>query len=191
MSVKASRFRWKLSEIVILLVLAVALGVLWWGWTFFTAITSPLKTLGLDYLFVGLWFTGGTLIPFLIRKPGAALLGEVAAAFIEGFITQWGITAVIWGLVQGAGCELVFALTRYKKYNLTVLILAGAVAGVGSYILDFFYSHYAGLQFWVIIIQVVSIVVSGALLGGLLAYLIGKGIIKTGVMRTILPDEEV
>jgi energy-coupling factor transport system substrate-specific component len=181
---------WKLNEIVILLVLAVALGVLWWGWTFFTALMSPLSPLGLNYLFVGLWFTGGTLVPFLIRKPGAALLGEVAAAFVESFITQWGISAVIWGLVQGVGCELVFALFRYKKYNLLVLILAGAVAGAFSYVLDFFYSHYAGLQLWVIVVQVVSIIVSGAILGGLLAYLIGSGIIKTGVLRTVLPEEQ-
>ena len=183
--------RWKLNEIVILLVLAVALGVLWWGWTLITALIGPLLApIGLNYLYVGLWFTGGTLVPYLIRKPGAALLGEVAAAFVQSFITQWGITAVIWGLVQGLGCELVFALFRYKKYNLAVLILAGMVAGIFSYILDFFYSHYAGLQLWVIVVQAVSIVISGAILGGLLAYLIGRGIIKTGVLRTILPEEE-
>jgi energy-coupling factor transport system substrate-specific component len=180
---------WKLSEIVILLVLAVALGILWWGWTFFTAVMSPLGSIGLNYLFVGLWFTGGTLVPYLIRKPGAALLGEVAAAFVESFITQWGITAVLWGLAQGIGCEIVFAATRYRKYNVTMLMLAGALAGVFSYILDFFYSHYAGLQGWVIAVQVASIIVSGAVLGGLLAYLIGRGIIKTGVLRTVLPNE--
>jgi energy-coupling factor transport system substrate-specific component len=185
-----SLWNWKLSEIVIVLVLAVALGVLWWGWTFVSALTSPLGAIGLNYLVVGFWFTGGTLVPFLVRRPGAALLGEVAAAFIEGFITQWGITAVIWGLVQGAACELVFALFRYRRYSAGVLILAGALAGVFSYILDFFYSRYAGLQLWVIGVQVVSIVVSGALLGGLLAYLIGRGIIRTGVLRTVLPADE-
>jgi len=181
----ATRFSWKLSELVITLVLAVALGVLWWGWTFFTALTRPLSAMGLSYLFVGVWFTGGTLVPFLIRRPGAALLGEVAAAFVEGFITQWGITAVIWGLVQGVACEIVFAVFAYKRHGLGVLVLAGALAGVFSYILDFFYSHYAGLATWVIAVQIVSIVVSGALLGGALAYAVGKGILKTGVLRTI------
>jgi energy-coupling factor transport system substrate-specific component len=96
---------------------------------------------------------------------------------------------VLWGLAQGIGCEIVFAATRYRKYNITMLMLAGALAGVFSYILDFFYSHYAGLQGWVIAVQVASIIVSGAVLGGLLAYLIGRGIIKTGVLRTVLPNE--
>lgn len=186
----ATRFSWRLREIVITLVLAVALGVLWWGWTFLTALTSPLSSVGLSYLFVGFWFTGGTLVPFLVRRPGAALLGEVAAAFVEGFITQWGITAVFWGIAQGVACEIVFALFGYRKYTAGVLVLAGALAGVFSYLMDFFYSHYAGLATWVIAVQVASVIVSGALLGGLLAYAIGKGILKTGVVRTVIPEEE-
>ena len=184
----ATRFSWKLSELVIVLVLAVALGVLWWGWTLIAALASPLSTMGLNYLLVGFWFTGGTLVPFLIRRPGAALLGEVAAAFVEGFVTQWGITAVLWGLVQGVACELVFAAFGYRRYSAGVLVAAGALAGVFSYALDFFYSHYAGLELWVIVVQVTSIVISGAVLGGLLAFAVGRGIIRTGVLRNILPE---
>jgi len=186
----ASKNAWKLSEVVTLVVLSVALGVLWWGWTFFTVLLTPLNAIGLNYLFVGVWFTGGTLVPFLIRKPGAALLGEVLAAIVEGFVTQWGITAAIWGLAQGLGAELIFALYRYRRYDLTVLMLAGALSGVLSWILDFFYSNYAGLQAWVWIVQVVSVIVSGALLGGLLAWLIGRGIVKTGVMQGTIEQDE-
>ncbi|RKX79617.1 MAG: thiamine ABC transporter permease [Spirochaetes bacterium] len=182
-------FSFKLTEVVTLIVLSVTLGVLWWGWTFVWGLASPLGSIGLNYLLYGFWFTGGTLIPFLIRKPGAALLGEVVAAVVEAFITQWGITAVIWGLVQGAACELVFALTRYRKYDLTVLIIAGALAGVFAYILDFFYSHYAGLQPWVWAVQIISVIISGVVLAGLLSYYVGKGIIKTGVLQNILPEE--
>jgi len=186
----ASKNAWKLSEVVTLVVLSVALGVLWWGWTFFTALLTPLNAIGLNYLFVGVWFTGGTLVPFLIRKPGAALLGEVLAAIVEGFVTQWGITAAIWGLAQGLGAELIFALYRYRRYDLTVLMLAGALSGVLSWILDFFYSNYFGLQAWVWIVQVVSVIISGALLGGLLAWLIGRGIVKTGVMQGTIEQDE-
>ncbi len=127
-----ARFSWRLNEIVILLVLAVALGVLFWGWTLLTAFATPLKGIGLDYLFAGVWLVGGTLIPFLIRKPGAALFGELAAAVVESFITQWGVTAAIWGAVQGLGCELVFALFLYRRWDLPVLLLAGAVSGILS-----------------------------------------------------------
>lgn len=188
MAETVKKMKWKLNEIVTLVVLAVALGVLWWGWTFVSALASPLSSLGLNYLLVGFWFTGGTLIPFLIRRPGAALAGEVLAAVVEGFITQWGITAALWGLVQGAGAEAVFLATGYKRYDKKTLMLAGAASGICSYTLDFFYSHYAGLQPWVWGIQIVSIVAGGVVLGGLLAYWVGKKLIASGAVRSLLPS---
>lgn len=186
----ASRYSWKLAEIVTVVVLAVALGVLWWGWTFLSALATPLHAVGLDYLFAGVWFTGGTLIPFLIRRPGAALVGEVVAAVVEGFITQWGITAVLWGLAQGIGAEAVFFLTRYRTFNLPVLMLAGAVSGVLSWLLDFFYSNYLGLAPWIWAVQVGSVIVGGVVWAGIVAWLIGRGILKTGVLKNMLPEAE-
>ncbi len=176
---------WKLNEIVILVILSVGLGVLWWGWTFLYGLITPLTAIGLNYLLVGFWFSGGVLIPFLIRKPGAALFGELMAALVESFITRWGISALLWGLVQGAGAELIFFITRYKKYNLPVLILASIVAAVFSYVLDFFYSHYAGLPLWVILVQISSLIVSSVILSGFLSYLIGKRILNTGVITNL------
>lgn len=177
---------WKLAQIVTVLVIAVALGVLWTGWTFLYNLATPLHPFGLDYLFSGFWYVGGTLIPFLIRKPGAAIFGELAAAVAEMPFTQWGLTAPIWGLAQGIGCELIFLVFRYRRWDAAVLMLAGALAGLFEYVLDFFYSHYAGLKLWVILVQIVSDMVGGAILAGLLAYVIGNAIRKTGVLRSIV-----
>jgi len=186
----AGKKSWKLNEIVVLVVLSVALGVLFWGWTFVSSLATPLSAIGLNYLLAGIWFTGGTLVPFLIRKPGAALFGELIAAILEGFITQWGLTAAIWGLVQGLGCELVFASTRYKRWDLKVMIVAGMVSGIFSYFLDFFYSQYWTLQPWVWIIQIVSIVLGGAFWAGFVAHRVGKGIIKTGAASNLLSGDD-
>ncbi len=176
---------WRLNEIITLVIVSAGLGILWWGWTFLYGITTPLTAIGLNYLFIGFWFTGGILIPFLIRKPGAALFGELAAALVETFITQWGITALLWGLVQGVGAEAIFFITRYKKYNLSVLILASIVSAIFSYILDFFYNHYMGLPVWLIGVQLLSIITSAIVLSGLLSYFVGNRLIKTGVLKNI------
>jgi energy-coupling factor transport system substrate-specific component len=187
----ADLFRsWTIQEIVIVVVLAAALGVLWWGWTLVDALASPLlKPLNLGYLSAGFWFTGGTLIPFLVRRPGAALIGEIVAAGIEGLITQWGITALLWGAVQGLGAELVFlVLFRYRRWDLLSLVLAGVVSGVFSWALDFVYSQYIALAPWIWGFQVVSVAVSGALLAGALSWYVGKGIIRTGALRSVLPN---
>ncbi|MCD6121110.1 MAG: ECF transporter S component [Spirochaetales bacterium] len=182
---------WRLNEIVILVVVSIVLGIVWWGWSLFYGLTAPLTVVGLNYLFVGFWFTGGILLPFLIRKPGAAIFGELISALVESFITQWGITALLWGLVQGIGAELIFLIFRYKNYNLTVLILAGIVSGLFSYTLDFFYMHYSGLKGTVILIQVSSVIISGAALGGALSFFIGKAIWKTDALKSLTGRKKI
>lgn len=184
-------FSWKLNEIVVLVVLSIAIGVLFWAWTFIAALAKPLGAIGLDYLLAGVWFIAGTLVAFIIRRPGAALLGEVLAAILEGFITQWGITAAIWGLVQGLGAEAVFAATRYKKWNLPTMLAAALLSSIFSYILDFFYSQYWTLQAWVWPIQIVSVSVGGLFWAGWLAYRIGRGIIRTGVASNLRSADDL
>ncbi len=181
---------WKIQEIVTVVVVSAALGVLWWGWTFVTGVLSPiLSPLNLGYLDVGFWLTGGTLVPFLIRRPGAALAGELIASAVEGLITQWGITALAWGAVQGLGAELVFfALFRYRRWDLLSLAVAGAVSGVFSWVLDFFYSQYIALAPWVWAVQIGCVIVSGIILAGALSWFVGKGVLATGALRAIVAD---
>ncbi len=179
-----SAFKWKLRDIVVLAVVAAVLGVVWMGWTYaYELLKGPLKALhpGLKYLLVGFWFTGGTVIPYLIRRPGAALAGELVAAGVQGLITQWGWTSLLWGLVQGAGSEAVFLATGYKRWSLPVFIAAGAAAGVFSWVLDFFYENYAALGALTWLIQILSASISGAVLAGLFAWRLGKGLEKAGV----------
>ena len=179
--------KWKLKEITLVSVVSIALGVIWWGWTFVYNLLDPvLRPFGLNYLVVGFWFIGGTLLPYIIRKPGAAFFAETLAAVVEGFITQWGITAIFWGMAQGALSELVFAVFRYKKYNLMVMILSGIAASIGSYILDFFYNKYYTLGTGIIIVQIIAILISGAFLGGFLAKVIGDALQKTGILDQFL-----
>ena len=59
-------------EIVLTLVLAVALGVAFWGWTFIYDIAKPfLKLSGLSYLVAGFWILSAVLVPFVtLDRPG-------------------------------------------------------------------------------------------------------------------------
>ncbi len=187
-----SNLKWKLREITLVAVLSIALGVIWWGWTFIYNFFDPfLKPFGLNYLVVGFWFIGGTLLPYIIRKPGAAIFAESLGGLVEGFITQWGITALLWGAVQGAFAEAIFALFSYKKYGTGVMILAGVSSAIGSYLLDFIYSKYFTLGINIIVVQIFSIIVSGAILGGLLAKMIGDGLKKTGVLNQFMIVQDI
>jgi len=176
--------RWKLRDIVVLAFVSALLGVLWWGWTYaYEFVKGPLSAVhpGLNYLLAGFWLAGGTVVPYLIRRPGAALAGELIAAGVETLFTQWGWTALLWGLVQGVGAEAVFFATRYKKWSLWVFVVAGIVSAIFSWALDFFYSNYAKLDPVTWIVQVVVYSVSGAVLAGVLAWVLGRGLEKAGI----------
>jgi energy-coupling factor transport system substrate-specific component len=176
--------RWSTRDIVVAVVLSVVVGVVFWAWgllwsAFFQAIPFPAS-----YFVVGMWMVGGVLVPYVIRKPGAAVVGEVVAAFVSMLlVNQWGAWTIVSGLVQGLGAELVFALFLYRRYGFGVLLLAGAVAGLLSLILDtFVYGYYQAFVFAAIAAAAGISALSGAVLGGGLSKLVGDALERTGVL---------
>lgn len=175
---------WSTREIVVGAVLAVAVGVIFWAWgqlwaTVFAAIPFPAS-----YLLVGVWMIGGVLVPYVVRRPGAALVGELVAAFVSMLlVTQWGFAVMLSGVVQGLGAEIVFASTRWRKYSLPVLMAAGAVAGVFSILLDsYYYGYWEIYTTNSILFGAVFVAISGALLGGFLSKVIADLLAGTGVL---------
>ena len=175
---------WSTREIVVGAVLAVAVGVIFWAWgqlwaTVFAAIPFPVS-----YLLVGVWMIGGVLVPYVVRRPGAALVGELVAAFVSMLlVTQWGFAVMLSGVVQGLGAELVFSSTRWRKYSLPVLVAAGAVAGVFSILLDsYYYGYWEIYTTNLILLGIVFVAISGAVLGGFVSKVIADLLAGTGVL---------
>jgi energy-coupling factor transport system permease protein len=178
------RYAWSTREIVVGAVLAVAVGVVFWAWgllwsSAFQAIPFPFS-----YALVGVWMVGGLLVPYVIRKPGAALLGELVAAFVSMAMgNQWGILTMASGLVQGVGAEAVFAAFRWKRFTGVALYAAAALAGAFSILLDtFVYSYYATYSWSSIGVAAILCVVSSVVLGGGLSHLLGSLLAQTGVL---------
>lgn len=175
---------WTTRDLVVAAVLSVAVGVIFWAWgllwsSAFQAIPFPFH-----YALVGIWMVGGLLVPYVIRKPGAALMGELVAAFVSMALgNQWGILTMASGLVQGAGAEAVFAAFRWKRFERTAFYAAAALAGAFSILLDtFVYSYYRMYTWNSIGLAAILIIVSSIVLGGVLSQLLGEALAKTGVL---------
>jgi energy-coupling factor transport system permease protein len=175
---------WTTREIVVAAVLAVAVGVIFWAWgllwsSAFQAIPFPFS-----YALVGVWMVGGLLVPYVVRRPGAALFGELVAAFVSMAIgTQWGILTMASGLVQGLGSEAVFAAFRWKRFTGVALYAAAALAGAFSILLDtFVYSYYVTYTWGSIGVAAILCVGSSVVLGGGLSHLLGALLAGTGVL---------
>ena len=113
-SATTSRFRWRVVDIVVASVIAVACAAVFLLWNIGyegpSALLKPLLP-GVQGLLAGPWLIAGVLGGLIIRKPGAAIYTETVAAVISALVgNQWGPLTIVSGVVQGLGAELVFLL---------------------------------------------------------------------------------
>ncbi|MEX3656387.1 ECF transporter S component [Mycolicibacterium fortuitum] len=181
----ARALRWRVVDIVVASVLATAAGLVFVVWNIASnPISAPLTAAlpGLQALLAGGWLFAGVLTALVIRKPGAALYGELVAATVSALVgNQWGVLTLESGLVQGLGAELVFAAFFYRRWGLPVALIAGAVAGLSLAINDLIL-WYPGSANTFALIYTVSAILSGTLVAGLVSWFAVRGLAKTGAL---------
>ena len=188
------RFRWRVVDIVVASVIGVAAGVLFWLWGLTWPSFEALFTVapGLSGLMAGGWLFAGVLGGLVIRKPGAALYAEVVAAVVSMAIgTQWGYTTLIWGVVQGLAAELGFALFLYLNWRLSGALVAGALAGLSTGLLDTTFSSIAAYALEVRLIYLACAVASGIVIAGLVSWLLMRALAATGALDRFAAGREV
>ncbi|MCX6497895.1 MAG: ECF transporter S component [Arthrobacter sp.] len=181
---------WRVVDIVLAALIAVAGGVIFWAWDQGANLISvPVNAVypPLTGLYAGGWMIPALLGMLVVRKPGAALFCEAVAATGELIMgSQYGTTVLISGILQGLGAELIFAAFLYRKFNLPVSLLAGAGAGLFCGLNDSFLpwgwniAYEAGDK----LAYIVFCAISGAVIAGGLSWLATRGLAKTGVLAS-------
>ena len=190
----ASRFRWRVVDIVVASVLGVASGVIFWLWNFgYQAPKTLLEPLlpGLQGLLDGPWLFAGVLGALVIRKPGAALYTETLAAVFSALIgNQWGgFLTIEAGLVQGLGAEVIFLLFFYRVWSLPVAVLAGAGAAIFGAVNNLIL-WYAGADATFTVVYLISSTLSGAVIAGALSWVLARGLAATGALDRFASGRE-
>lgn len=189
-----SRFRWRVVDIVTAAVLAVACGllfVLWNGVGGAWFAIADAFTPGFGGIAVGPWLLGGVIGGLVIRKPGAAIFVEVVAANVSTLLgSQWGIETVYSGLAQGIGAELVLAVLLYRRFGVVAAMATGIGAAVGAWTLELFLSGNLAKGPEFLGIYLGALVVSGALLAGLVGWLLVRGLAATGALSRFAAGRE-
>ncbi|MGO1258179.1 MAG: ECF transporter S component [Brachybacterium sp.] len=181
----ARRPRLSLREIVLVVVLGVVFGFLYWvfvqAWNGLAIAMGPAGDLAQHVLF-GSWLLVGPVALAILRRPGVGILAEMLAAIIEVVFlgSPVGPMLVLAAALQGIGSELPFALTRYRRFGWGVFAASGAF-GAG---LVFFWTAYR--MGWygqdLLTLRLGMQVLSGIVLGGLLARVIVRALERTGVL---------
>jgi energy-coupling factor transport system substrate-specific component len=188
-----TRTRWRTVDIVVGAVLAVAFGVVFQGWSLHWNAIDPRSKLTfapIAGLLVGMWLIAGVTAMLIIRKPGAALFVETVAAVVSALLgSQWGVSTIVYGIVQGLAVELVFLAVRYRWFGLGPALLAGGLAGVAAAVLDFLYYYGAWSLGWKAAYLLI-VALSGVVIAGGLAWLLVRALARTGVLTPFAAGRE-
>ncbi len=175
---------WRTVDIVVAAAIAVAFGVVFWAWNQLWAAVTPVFAAipPAQYLISGVWLIPAVLCAFVIRKPGAALFGELVAASVSTILgSQWGLDTLLSGAMQGALAEIVFGATLYANWNLGTAIVAAAGAAIGEWLHDM-PIYYKDLALTDQLIIGVFMLVSGVIIAGIGSYWLTRALVQTGVL---------
>ncbi|WP_045732487.1 ECF transporter S component [Pseudarthrobacter chlorophenolicus] len=181
---------WRVVDIVVAALIAIAGGVIFWAWSQgATALSGPIKIVypPLSGLLAGGWMIPAVLGMLIIRKPGAAVFCETVAATGELFMgSPYGTSVLFSGFVQGLGAEIIFAIFVYRKFNLPASLLAGAAAGFFCGLNDAFapWGWNVADSGEYKLVYIVCTVVSGAIIAGALSWIATRGLARTGVLSS-------
>lgn len=172
---------WRTRDILLAAIVGVVFGVVFFVWNGFYAGLGWMAPPWADVIY-GMWLVPAILAPLLIRKPGAALLAEMAAAGVSALLgSQWGPDTLLSGFVQGAAAELVFAFTGYRLWSVVVLGIAAVAAALGAWAHDWAI-YYAGFAVDIQLLRLVIMAASAVAFAAFGSLAIERSLRKSGVL---------
>ncbi len=185
---------WELKDLMLMVVLGVVFGFVYWvlvqAWNGLAVLMGPAGDLA-QHVLLGGWLIVAPIVIAVVRRPFAGVVAEVIASVVEVIFlgSPVGPTLMIAAAIQGLGSELPFMVTRYRRFGWTVFALSGLL-GAG---LVFFYSAFRAGWYGqdIFLLRLGMQLVSGAVLGGLLAKVVVDGLARTGVVDNFAIGREV
>ena len=180
--------KWKLKDILMIAVCAVLFGVIFLGATYaggaLYGILLPLGMPSLGYEpFYGLYFMAVAFAVYVIRKPGVGIVAEILAAVIETLMGNFfGPIIILSGFVQGAGFELIFALTRYKHFGFGTMALAAVICSCVTMGYNLIVSGYNMIALPVLVLMLAVRIVSAVVIDAVVTPKLADGLAKAGVL---------
>ncbi len=160
-------------------IMSIALGILYIPLAYILGLVYAIPLL--YSLVVGISFWPIIMVAYLIRKPGVAVLAGVVTSLVQVPFTPFGIAILMTGLLIGLPVEVTLLARRYRNFKLWYMMIAGAVTGLINGALLYLIMGYGNISPLLQIIYLGAYVISGAVLGGLLAKVLGDAVIKAGI----------
>ncbi|HGJ2400900.1 TPA: ECF transporter S component [Streptococcus pneumoniae] len=135
--------KWQLKDVILLAFLSIFFGGGFVGsgyvYNIFSLLLTPLglQAFANEILF-GLWCMAAPIAAIFVPRVGSATIGEVLAALAEVLYgSQFGLGALLSGLVQGLGSEFGFIVTK-NRYESWLSLTANSI---GITLVSFVYEY--------------------------------------------------
>jgi len=180
-----------IKEMVGLASLSVVSGVIFAALSHLVAPTVTLIAghIGIGMIY-GIWFIGGTLPAYIIRKKGIAFLGETIGSIVELlFVSPYSILLYYYGPAQGLMSEIAFWIGKYKSWGWRTMMLAGMLPVIAAYPFDCLVSPFypacrdPGYPLYLHLTIILTMLVSGAVFAGIVVKLIVDRLVAAGAFR--------
>lgn len=172
-----------LKEIVVLAMISALMGVVFTG---IDSIYEPLKALAGPFggaIIYGIYLISALLSMYIVRKPGAGLIGSLFTGLINLLMgSPYGIHIIVASLLQGIGVEIAIYFGGYKKFNLLQMSIGAVLAMILVTTRDYFvfgFGLYGSLMPAILLVRTISSIIFGAAL----TIVIGKALLATGVLN--------
>ncbi|WP_257349917.1 ECF transporter S component [Pseudalkalibacillus decolorationis] len=177
----------KLTDVLVTIVISIVFGIVYKLWGPLYYLVKPFG-IQLDQLIYGMWFIAAIVAFLIIRKPGVALLAEIAASSGEFLLgSEFGLEVLLYGVVQGLFAEIVFMAARYKRFDVAIVSFAALSSGVGSLIFDYYKGYIGDLAVWNLSLMVGFRLIGSILIAGVGGYYLVKALEATGVTNLVRP----
>jgi energy-coupling factor transport system substrate-specific component len=194
-SIRASGplLHWRTVDLLTIAFLGAAFGVAYWSWGL--AYQAPARSLELVFpplqgITGAPWLMAGVVGGLVVRRPGAALLCEVVAALVSMLPgTQWGVTTLISGILQGLGAELAFLLLGYGAFGLGAALFAGALSAPIEAVYEWF-TYWQDWSWDYKLLYGVILTAAGAVIAGGLGWLLTRALASAGALRAFPAGQE-
>ncbi len=180
--------KWSLLDFIFLALISIFFGFIFWIWAFaYNTIAAVLTPLGLSPFAndatLGPWLMAGPMAGYILRRPGASIIGETLAGIVEMvFGSQWGIMDIVAGAIQGLGTEIGFAAFRYRRWDKTSLSLSVLTSTIVTFIWDLFRNGYSHYTLLLLIALFITRLISVAVFSGVVVYFTEKLISKSAIL---------
>jgi energy-coupling factor transport system permease protein len=184
---------WRTVDLLTVAFLGVAFGVAYWGWGY--AYEGPSNALSAVFPPLGAivntpWLIAGVVGGLVVRRPGAALFTETLAAVVEMLVgSQWGVTTLVSGLLQGVGVEIGLALFAYASFGIAAAMVAGALSAPLEAVYEWFV-YWTDWGWGYKIAYAGLLTASAAVVAGLGGWLITTALARAGALNAFPPGQE-